>query len=95
MAIKKIARAIPPISKLKPQKNVIGKSTFEAMNSGLYFGYISLIEGLIIRIKQEYQKEMKVILTGGLSSLFADAIKYDQTCPNLTLEGLAMVANNL
>lgn len=82
-----------PKIQAKPQKNVIGKSTFEAMNSGIYFGYISLVEGLIGRIKAEYKKDMKVIITGGLSPLFKGAIASDAVCPDLTLEGLKMVSN--
>jgi type III pantothenate kinase len=81
-----------PRIQVKPQKNVIGKSTFEAMNSGIYFGYISLVEGLITKIQAEYKKEIKVIITGGLASLFANAIKNDGVCPDLTLEGLKIAS---
>ena len=83
-----------PMIKLEKQKNVIGKSTKQAMNSGIYFGYISLIEGLIARIKREYGKEMKVIMTGGLSVLFLDVIKeVDFVEPNLTLDGLLQISS--
>lgn len=81
-----------PNIKVQYQKNVIGKNTKEAMNSGIYFGYISLIEGLILRIKAQYGKEMKVITTGGLSSLFSNAISQINFIePELTLEGLQQI----
>ncbi len=80
-----------PKIQVKAQKNVIGKSTFEAMNSGIYFGYISLVDGLIAKIKAEYGKNMQVIITGGLSSLFGNAIANDGVYSDLTLEGLEMV----
>jgi type III pantothenate kinase len=81
---------------LKSQKNIIGKSTIEAINSGIYFGYISLVEGMIKKIKAEYQQEMKVITTGGLSSLFGKVTKdIDHIEPDLTLEGLRLAHQNL
>ncbi len=81
-----------PKIKVKKQENVIGKSTVEAMNSGIYFGYISLVEGLVKRIKNEYQKPMKVILTGGLSTLFENAIsEIDYVDSDLILEGLRII----
>jgi type III pantothenate kinase len=80
-----------PKIQVKAQKNIIGKSTFEAMNSGIYFGYISLVEGLITRIKAEYGKEMNTIITGGLGSLFSNAVANDGFYPDLTLEGLRIV----
>jgi type III pantothenate kinase len=84
-----------PNIKVKYQKNVIGKSTLEAMNSGIYFGYISLIEGLISKIKKEYGIKMKVISTGGLSPLFNAAIKeIDHAEEDLTLQGLKLIFNS-
>ncbi|MCE3255525.1 MAG: transcriptional activator, Baf family [Rickettsiaceae bacterium] len=80
-----------PKIQLKPQKNVIGKSTFEAINSGIYFGYISLVEGLVAKIKAEQNCEMKVIITGGLSTLFGEALTMPNLVqPDLTLEGLRL-----
>jgi type III pantothenate kinase len=77
----------------KAQKNVIGKSTFEAMNSGIYFGYISMVEGLVAKIEAEYGKKMNIVITGGLAPLFCNAISNQNVEePNLTLEGLRMVA---
>jgi type III pantothenate kinase len=90
-ALHEMTAQLPRIN-IKPQKSVIGKSTFEAMNSGIYFGYISLVEGLIAKIKTEYGSDMKVIITGGLSSLFGETIANNFILPDLTLDGLKIVS---
>lgn len=86
---------LPKIN-VKPQQNVIGKSTVEAMNSGVYFGYISLIEGMIEKIEKEYGSKTTRIITGGLSEIFKDALKnvINHHEPNLTLDGLRLVKIN-
>jgi type III pantothenate kinase len=63
-----------PKIEIKKQSNVIGKNTVEAINSGVYFGYISLIEGLVEKIEKELGYQTKKVITGGLSSLFADSL---------------------
>ncbi len=75
------------------QKNVIGKNTIEAMNSGVYFGYISLIEGLIAKIETELNHKTTRIITGGLAEIFKDALKdsVQHHEPDLTLDGLRIV----
>lgn len=81
-----------PRIKVKKQDHIIGKSTFEAMNSGIYFGYISLTEGVVKRIKAEYGEPMKVIITGGLAPLFENAFEeVSHIEPDLTLDGLKIV----
>ena len=71
---------------------VIGKSTVEAMQSGIYWGYISLIEGLVKRLSAEHGTEMQVIATGGLSQLFAEAVDCIQhSDPDLILRGLLAI----
>ncbi len=71
---------------------VIGTTTVAAMTSGVFWGYIGLIEGLTARIKAE-QKEIKtVVATGGLAPLFAEATKViEHIDPDLTLRGLLQV----
>lgn len=78
---------------VKQQKNVIGKNTIEAMNSGVYFGYLSLIEGLILKIEQEYGAKTTKIITGGLAEIFKEALgsTIHHHEPDLTLEGLRLV----
>tara|TARA_Y100000389_G_scaffold57542_1_gene53572 strand:+ start:2504 stop:3265 length:762 start_codon:yes stop_codon:yes gene_type:complete len=90
-ALGDFAAKLPEITPHK-QNNVIGKSTIEAMNSGIYFGYISLINGLNEKIIEEYGKEMKIIVTGGLSEIFVDKIKNLLVMEkNLTLNGLNLI----
>src|SRR5579862_2818909 len=64
------AAAMLPRVAVGRTQSVIGKDTVPAMQSGLYWGYVGLIEGLVARIKQEYGKPMTVIGTGGLASPF-------------------------
>jgi len=71
---------------------VVGTSTIAAMTSGVFWGYIGLIEGLVARIKAERGLDMRVIATGGLAPLFAEATKViDQIDGDLTLRGLLAV----
>lgn len=89
-ALHDMTAKLPKIS-IKKQKNVIGKSTVEAMNSGVYYGYISLVEGIIEKIEQELKVKTKHIITGGLAELFKTELKNSHHEPNLTLEGLKIV----
>ncbi len=71
---------------------VIGTTTIAAMTSGVFWGYIGLIEGLVSRIKAERNEPMIVIATGGLAPLFAEATKViEHIDPDLTLRGLHQV----
>ena len=71
---------------------VLGTSTVDAMNSGLYYGYVSLVEGMITRLKAAYGTDMTVIATGGLAKLFSTIIDgVDHHDPDLTLKGMAMI----
>ena len=59
------------------------------MQSGIYWGYVGMIEGLVARIKAEYGGPMKVIATGGLAPLLAEGtMVIEQIDPDLTLDGL-------
>ncbi|MBM3579978.1 MAG: type III pantothenate kinase [Alphaproteobacteria bacterium] len=91
-ALHDMTAQLPKIS-VKTQKNVIGTNTIEAMNSGVYFGYISLIEGMIQRIEKELNHQTTHIITGGLAEIFKDALKnsIQHHEPDLTLEGLRLV----
>lgn len=74
------------------QGAVIGTNTVSQMHSGVFWGYIGLIEGLVARIKAERGEKMKVIATGGLAPLFAEATGViEQTDADLTLRGLVAV----
>jgi len=80
---------------MQKQQNVIGKSTVEAMNSGAYFGYLSLVEGMISRIENELGTKTTCIITGGLAEIFKSELKTAKHRPNLTLDGLLAVYLNL
>jgi type III pantothenate kinase len=82
------AARLPRVAIQKPAK-VIGTNTVGSMQSGVYWGYVSLIEGLIDRIKAEYHGPMTVVATGGVASLFEGAIpKIDHFDHQLTIRGL-------
>ena len=87
-ALHEAAAKLPRIAIQKPDR-VIGKDTVAAMQSGVFWGYIALIEGLIARIKAEWGKPMTVIATGGVASLFEGATTaIDRFDPDLTIRGL-------
>lgn len=94
-ALHEAAAQLPRIAIADPGK-VIGKTTVQALQSGIFYGYIGLIEGMVARIKSEYGDPMKVIATGGVSSLFEGATHViDHFDPNLTIRGLIEIARRL
>ena len=87
-ALHEAAARLPRIAIRRPTQ-AIGKDTVSAMQSGVFFGYVSLIEGLVQRIKAEYGQAMTVIGTGGIASLFEDHTQaIDHFDHDLTLTGL-------
>jgi type III pantothenate kinase len=79
---------LPRIRVERPEK-VIGKATVPAMQSGIFWGYVGLIESLIKRIQAEYGEPMKVVATGGLANVFKDDIGlFDAIEPDLMSLGL-------
>ncbi len=85
------AAKLPRID-LQLPPSVIGKNTIHAMQSGLLFGYVSMVEGMVNRFKTELGNDMKVIATGGLSEIIAKETKViDIISPWLTLEGLRII----
>ncbi|MEO1019960.1 MAG: type III pantothenate kinase [Pseudomonadota bacterium] len=87
-ALTQAAASLPRIAVEAPD-SVIGRSTVDAMRSGIYWGYVSLIEGLIDRIEREYGKTMTVVGTGGLATLFAENCpKMGRVDNDLTMDGL-------
>ena len=87
-ALHRAAAKLPTVAIQKPEK-AIGTNTIGAMQSGIYYGYVGLIEGICTRIKAEHGKEMKVIATGGLASLYAKATPMiEHLEPDLTILGL-------
>ncbi|MEL6365571.1 MAG: type III pantothenate kinase [Pseudomonadota bacterium] len=87
-ALHDAAAQLPRIAIEKPDA-AIGRDTVSAMKSGVFWGYIGLIEGLIHRIKSEYANIEKVVATGGVASLFEGSTEaIDVFDPDLTVRGL-------
>ena len=73
---------------------VIGKTTIDAIRSGLVYGYVALVEGMIERISEELSDDPVVVATGGLAGLISSLTdSIDQVEPNLTLDGLRLIWN--
>ncbi len=91
-ALHRAAARLPRIGIGRPQ-SVIGRSTVPAMQSGIYWGYVGMIEGLVARIQAEYGGGLKVLATGGLAPLLAEGTTVIETIDSdLTLEGLRLLA---
>jgi type III pantothenate kinase len=91
-ALHQAAARLPRIGIGRPQA-VIGRGTVAAMQSGVYWGYVGLVEGLVGRIQIEYGGVLKVVATGGLAPLFAEGTAViGQIDPDLTLDGLRLLA---
>ena len=87
-ALHEAAAMLPRIAIQRPER-VIGKDTVSNMQSGVFWGYVALIEGLVARIKAEWDAPMTVIGTGGVASLFEGATdSIDRFDPDLTIRGL-------
>jgi type III pantothenate kinase len=90
-ALHQAAAMLPRVAVARTQ-SVIGKDTIPAMQSGLYWGYLGLIEGIVTKIKEEYGSPMTVIGTGGLANLFhKQTTSIDHLDPDLTIRGLIMI----
>ncbi|HLI14071.1 MAG TPA: type III pantothenate kinase [Alphaproteobacteria bacterium] len=91
-ALHMAAAQLPRIAVKRPLQ-VIGKSTVAAMQSGVFWGYVGMIEGLVAQIRAEFGvPSLTVIATGGLAPLFQDATKViDEVDLELTMRGLVEV----
>jgi type III pantothenate kinase len=82
---------LPRVDIRKPPR-VIATNTVNSLQSGLYYGYIGLIDGILERLIDELGKEVKVVATGGLASLMGSGSKYIREVDDLlTLEGLRII----
>lgn len=87
-ALHDAAASLPRIAIQRPPR-VIGQDTVSAMQSGIFLAYLDLIDGLIRRIKAEYNQPMTVIGTGGVASLFeGESEEIDIYDPDVTIRGL-------
>lgn len=90
-ALQRAAAKLHGIAIVKPEK-VIGTHTTSAMQSGIFYGYTGLIEGIVQRIRAERREAMKVVATGGLAPLYAGATKMIETVDtDLTIRGLCLI----
>lgn len=90
-ALHEAAAALPHIDVTRPDR-VIGTNTVDCMQSGVFWGYVGLINGLCERIRAERGRDMKVIATGGLAPLFQQGTDmFDMFEDNLTMHGLTVI----
>jgi type III pantothenate kinase len=89
------AAKLPRIDIQKPVK-LIGTSAITSMQSGLFYGYVALVDGIITRMKQELGASSRVIGTGGQAPMISRETTFIETVdPNLTLDGLQLLASRL
>ena len=85
------AAMLPRVELVHP-KQAIGTNTIDAMQSGIVFGYVGLVEGVVARIRQELGEKAKVVATGGYAQLIArETAVIDEVNPDLTLIGLRLI----
>lgn len=90
-ALHMAAAKLPSVAVARPPK-VIATNTVTAIQSGIFWGYAAMVEGLIQRTKAEYGKAMTVVATGGLASLFRETIpSIEHIDQDLTLRGLSLI----
>ncbi len=88
------AAKLPRIAIEAPSSNlaVIGRTTEDQMLSGIYWGYVAMIEGLVDRMKGEISRPVTVVATGGLATLFDQHTEiFDAIEPDLTIQGLSLL----
>ena len=90
-ALHSTAAALPHVDVTRPQ-SAIGTNTVACMQSGIYWGYVGLVEGVVRQIRIERERPMRVIATGGLAPLFDQGTEiFDKVEDDLTLHGLVLI----
>ena len=85
------ASKLPRIEIARPS-HIVGKNTVSSMQSGILYGFIGQVEGIVSRMKAQSKQEPLVIATGGMASLVANETKMiDIVEPFLTLKGLYII----
>jgi len=92
-ALFKNASKLPRVEIIAPPPKVIGKDTADSIKSGIVYGYASLVDGMVKRIKAEMGNTPKVIATGGLAELMNNVSEMIEAVePSLTLDGLRIIS---
>ena len=90
-ALHMAAAALPHVDVTKPART-IGTNTVACMQSGVYWGYIGLVEGIVREVRRERDRPLKVIATGGLAPLFAQGTDlFNAVEDDLTMHGLVLI----
>lgn len=90
------ASKLPRVEIFEKPENVVGKNTADGIKSGIIFGYAGLVDGIVERMKAQMDHDPMVLATGGLAPLMSDVAKtIDHVEPDLTLEGLRIISNDL
>ena len=85
------AARLPRVDIRKPQQ-LIGTNTVGSMQSGIYYGYIGLVDGILARMKRELPNLKRIVATGGFAALMAEASQHiDEIDEQLTLKGLKLI----
>ena len=85
------ASKLPRVELARPAR-VVGKNTTESIQSGVFYGFVSLVDGMVARIKRELDFPTKVIATGGIAGIIADvSTAIEEVDEHLTLEGLRIL----
>lgn len=85
------AAKLPKVELVRPKK-VVGRNTVASIQSGLYWGYVSLVEGILLKIKKEFGEAKAVVATGGFAArLSRDCPGIDEVDETLTLKGLRLL----
>lgn len=93
-ALHMAAAALPHVDVARPAK-AIGTNTVACMQSGVYWGYVGLVEGIVREVRKERPEGVKVVATGGLASLFAQGTDLLQVIEDdLTMHGLVLIHNH-
>jgi type III pantothenate kinase len=92
-ALVNAAAKLPRIAINVPEDaSVIGRTTESQMLTGIYWGYVAMMEGLVARLKREIGRPVKVVATGGLAALFDKQTDlFDAVEPDLTIRGLSLL----
>ncbi|MBT3312663.1 MAG: type III pantothenate kinase [Desulfobacterales bacterium] len=90
------ASKLPRVDLMTPPEKVIGRDTLSSIKSGIIYGCASLVDGMVKRMSEEMGSNPKIIATGGLAEIIKNISGTIESIePDLTLEGLKIISNNI